>query len=60
MKGLKKTLQGFLLLSLIGILIGMIFLIVPTFEIVLINYIGAPLLQLIILIMLAIKFGNKK
>ncbi|MBS7528843.1 hypothetical protein KHM83_19430 [Fusibacter paucivorans] len=59
-KSFLKTIQGILVLAALGGLLGGIGLIIPTFRMTLINYFGLPILQLIILIALAIKFGNKK
>jgi ABC-type sugar transport system permease subunit len=59
-KEFKKTLQGILVLIICVLLLGGLGLLIPSFNLQLINYIGFPLLQLIILIGFVYKYSEKK
>jgi len=59
-KTFVKTLQGIAVLGILGGVLGGLALLIPTFRLTLINYVGVPVIQLTILIAFAIKYGNRK
>lgn len=59
-KEFKKTLQGILVILFLTFIIGGIGLLIPTFNLILINYIGYPLLQLVLIIGFAYKSSIQK
>lgn len=59
-KSLKEAFSGIIVFLLIGLIMGAIGIIIPTFIYPMINYIGYPAFQLAVFIFLLFKYNKKK